>query len=110
MRLVTVGDPGTMARMEPVQLYADDLVLRPWRPADAEAVFRACQDPDIQRWVGVPTPYGLEHAEYFVQRVSPANWAEGAGAPFGVFRGDELVGSAGIISFDRLLNSAEVGF
>jgi hypothetical protein len=27
---------------------------------DDEAVFEACQDPEIQRWVPVPVPYGRE--------------------------------------------------
>jgi RimJ/RimL family protein N-acetyltransferase len=110
MALVTVRAAGTMARMEPVELRDDDLLLRPWRPADAEAVWKACQDPGIQRWTGVPAPYERSHAEHFVSSISPAGWADGTAAPFGVFRGDELQGSAGIISFDRLLRSAEVGF
>ncbi|MDP9816143.1 GNAT family N-acetyltransferase [Spirilliplanes yamanashiensis] len=96
--------------MEPVELHADDLTLRPWRPADADAVFKACQDPDIQRWVGLPAPYLREHAEHFTGRISPAAWADGTGAPFGVFADGQLVASVGVISVDRLLNSAEVGF
>ncbi len=110
MGLVTVGAAGTMARMEPVELRDDDLLLRPWRAADAEGVFTACQDPGIQRWTGAPAPYERAHAEHFVTSISPAGWADGTAASFGVFRGDELQGSAGIISFDRLLASAEVGF
>ena len=33
------------------------LVLRPFRPADVDAVFRASQDPDIPRWISAsPCP------------------------------------------------------
>ena len=41
--------------------------LRPWNPADADAVHRACQDPDIQRWTAIPVPYLPEHAQGFVR-------------------------------------------
>jgi RimJ/RimL family protein N-acetyltransferase len=34
---------------------------------DAEWIFEACQDLDIQRWTLVPRPYLREHAESFVR-------------------------------------------
>ncbi len=34
---------------------------------DAEWIFEACQDADIQRWTLVPRPYLREHAESFVR-------------------------------------------
>ncbi len=40
--------------------------LRALQPHDAEWIYRACQDPDIQRWTMVPRPYTREHAESFV--------------------------------------------
>lgn len=42
------------------------VTLRRWRPADAPAVFAACQDPLIARFVPIPQPYELGHAEWFV--------------------------------------------
>jgi RimJ/RimL family protein N-acetyltransferase len=41
-------------------------------PADEDAVYEACQDPDIQRWVPIPVPYLREHAQGFV-----VHWEEG---------------------------------
>jgi RimJ/RimL family protein N-acetyltransferase len=95
-----------------VEITEDDLLLRPWRPADAEAVHRACQDPDIQRWTTVPTPYGTEHATTFVAELSPAAWATGSGAPFAVVDRltGELLGSCGLVSIDHRLHSAEIGY
>lgn len=51
-----------------VQVYFDLLAhrLRKLQPEDAEWIFRACQDTDIQRWTMVPRPYTREHAESFV--------------------------------------------
>jgi RimJ/RimL family protein N-acetyltransferase len=40
--------------------------LRPWRADDAEAIFRACQDPDTQRFTTVPSPYRREDADWFL--------------------------------------------
>ncbi|MGK5521573.1 GNAT family N-acetyltransferase [Micromonospora sp. URMC 107] len=101
-----------MARVEPVEITEDGLLLRPWRPTDAEAVHRACQDPDIQRWTTVPRPYLPEHAHRFVTEVAPADWTTGDGASFAVCdaaRG-ELLGSCGLVSIDAGLRSGEIGY
>ncbi|MEH1097754.1 GNAT family N-acetyltransferase [Micromonospora sp. CPCC 205561] len=101
-----------MARVEPVEITEDGLLLRPWRATDADAVHRACQDPDIQRWTTVPRPYRPEHAQAFVTEVAPADWAAGTGAPFAVCDAatGELVGSCGLVSIDTVLRSGEVGY
>lgn len=51
-----------------VQVYFDLLShrLRDLQPNDAEWIYRACQDIDIQRWTMIPRPYTREHAESFV--------------------------------------------
>jgi len=51
-----------------VQVYFELLphILRPLQPGDAEWIFRACQDPEIQRWTVVPEPYTETHAQTFV--------------------------------------------
>ncbi|MEU5722590.1 GNAT family N-acetyltransferase [Micromonospora sp. NPDC047738] len=98
--------------MEPVEIVEDGLLLRPWRAEDADAVYRACQDPDIQRWTTVPRPYRPEHALDFVARRSAAAWADGSGAEFAVCDAatGELLASCGLVSIDRALGSAEVGY
>ncbi|SCF35550.1 Protein N-acetyltransferase, RimJ/RimL family [Micromonospora viridifaciens] len=98
--------------MEPVEIIEDGLLLRPWREDDAEAVHRACQDPDIQRWTGVPRPYLPEHALNFVTGSAPAAWAAGTGAQFAVCDAatGELLASCGLVSIDPGLGSAEIGY
>ncbi|BCB85023.1 GNAT family N-acetyltransferase [Phytohabitans suffuscus] len=102
---------GAQANSQP-EINAQGLVLRPWRAEDAEAVHRACQDPAIQRWTRVPSPYLPEHARYFVTRLAPAAWREGTGAPFAVVDPDsgDLLASCGLVTIDRVLSSAEVGY
>ncbi|MEU2613344.1 GNAT family N-acetyltransferase [Micromonospora sp. NPDC007271] len=98
--------------MEPVEIIEDGLLLRPWRDEDADAVYRACQDPDIQRWTTVPRPYLPEHARTFVAGSAPAAWADGTGAEFAVcdVATGELLASCGLVSIDRGLSSAEIGY
>lgn len=52
--------------MDHVELRAGDLLLRPFLPGDADAVFAACQDDQIQRWTTVPSPYPRKTADWFV--------------------------------------------
>ena len=45
----------------------DEVVrLRPWRADDADAVFAACQDSRIARFVPIPQPYTMAIAEGYV--------------------------------------------
>ncbi|MDK9498743.1 GNAT family N-acetyltransferase [Streptomyces katrae] len=62
--------------MEPVTLATGRLLLRPFAPSDAEEVHAACQDPEIQRWTLVPSPYERAHAEAWVTHVSRNAWLE----------------------------------
>jgi RimJ/RimL family protein N-acetyltransferase len=54
------------------ELRDGSIVLRPWHGDDAGAVYEACQDPEIQRWISViPRPYTREHARAFVTAADP---------------------------------------
>jgi RimJ/RimL family protein N-acetyltransferase len=51
-----------------VELREDGIVLRGWRMEDASAVYAACQDPEIPRWIPfVPSPYTKDDAETYVR-------------------------------------------
>jgi RimJ/RimL family protein N-acetyltransferase len=72
------------------------VLRRPWHPDDVDAVFAACQDPEVQRWTQVPVPYSREAAETFVGEVADGTRAEG-GALFAVVdHGGDLIGSIGL--------------
>ncbi|TDB95148.1 N-acetyltransferase [Micromonospora fluostatini] len=98
--------------MEAAEIVEDGLLLRPWRATDADAVHRACQDPDVRRWTGVPRPYRRADAVRFVTALAPATWADGSGAPFAVCDAatGDLLGSCGVVSVDRTVRSGEVGY
>ncbi|GAA2453927.1 GNAT family N-acetyltransferase [Streptomyces lavendulocolor] len=70
--------------MEPVVLTTERLRLAAFTPADAEEVHAACQDPAIQRWTSVPSPYERRHAEDFVGRHVPESWRDDTEYTFAV--------------------------
>ncbi|MGW4563660.1 GNAT family N-acetyltransferase [Streptomyces sp. NPDC004561] len=95
--------------MQPVTLTTDRLVLRTVGPDDTEAVYTAAQDPDIQRWTTIPSPYLPEHALGFTQEMVPDGWSQGSMFTFGIFLTDSDL--AGMLSLTiRAPAVAEVGF
>ena len=51
-----------------MELYEDDLALRPWTEADVPALVIACNDPEIAHWIPlIPSPYTEEDALTFVR-------------------------------------------
>ncbi|WP_055495165.1 GNAT family N-acetyltransferase [Streptomyces sp. TP-A0356] len=95
--------------MDPVTLTTERLLLRSVGPHDTDAVYEAAQDPGIQRWTTIPSPYLREHADAFVAQVVPDGWADGSMFTFGVFLPfGGLVGMLGLTM--RSPGVAEVGF
>jgi RimJ/RimL family protein N-acetyltransferase len=94
-----------------VQIREAGLLLRPWQAGDADGVYRACQDPEIQRWTNVPRPYQWEHAHQYVTEFTPRAWAAGTGSPLGAFDEGtgELLGAIGLVS-QEYGKEAEVGY
>jgi RimJ/RimL family protein N-acetyltransferase len=78
--------------VDDVELRGDGIVLRPWREGDAQAVYEACQDPEILYWIPfIPRPYTLEVALAFV--------TDGLGLgphQFAITEDDLVVGSIGM--------------
>jgi RimJ/RimL family protein N-acetyltransferase len=90
--------------VDAVEISAGDLRLRPWRPADAAAVVRACQDPDLAPWAG--------EAAHFVRELAPAMLAGDTAVPLGIFdaRTGDLLGSADLRALDLRHKTAELGY
>jgi RimJ/RimL family protein N-acetyltransferase len=95
--------------MSPPTLTGRAVRLRAWRADDVDAVLRACQDAEIQRWTQVPVPYARENAVEFVGSIAPDTWAQGGGL-FAVEprEGGPLVGSIGL--FPPRDGFAEAGY
>jgi RimJ/RimL family protein N-acetyltransferase len=89
-----IGDNGVVDADAGTTLAIDELLLRPWRPTDVDAVLAACQDPDIARWVTIPQPFVRADAEALV-RDAQTMWRDGLGAPFAIVdaESDRLLGA-----------------
>lgn len=96
-RMASFRSPEQNRPMDPVTLTTDRLLLRTVGPHDTDAVYDAVQDPDIQRWTTIPSPYLREHAAGFTDQMVPDGWADGSMFTFGVFvPSGELVGMLAI--------------
>jgi RimJ/RimL family protein N-acetyltransferase len=98
--------------MQPVEITAGRLHLCMPGTAEIEGIYRACQDPDIQRWTSVPVPYGIADAEEFVEEVIPSGWASGRAATFAVLDSTsaELLAMVGLGRMDRSNSTAQIGY
>ncbi|MFL6240055.1 MAG: GNAT family N-acetyltransferase [Actinomycetes bacterium] len=97
--------------MEPVEITAGRLHLRPFAPADEDDVYAACQDAEIQRWTRVPSPYTREHARQFLIDDTPRNWRDDTAYTFAVcdsVSGDVLATVS--LHRKRTDNVAEIGY
>lgn len=98
-------------------LQTPRLLLRPWREDDIADVFAICQDPEVQRWTTVPSPYQMKDAEWFVREHTPKGFRSGDEATFGIFvKGTGqvagAVGLGGITTYvaNRGVPTAEIGY
>jgi RimJ/RimL family protein N-acetyltransferase len=68
--------------MDRTEISAGRLTLRPFSPADIPWVHEVSQDPVLQHYTDVPSPYRLEHAAFFVEQLAIAAWDAGQRAEF----------------------------
>ena len=87
------------------------VVLRSWRAADQPDIVEACQDPEIQRWTTVPSPYTPDDAAFFVT-ITPEVWTQRIGMSFAVTEtgDDRIVGSLGLVAVDVTAGRGELGY
>lgn len=109
--------PPPFEPLEPFELAAGPVRLRPWREDDVDQVWTAFQDPDIQLWNGGGVASRTDALVLLGRRLDwstgdHASWAvvapEGIG---GVGGGDTAVlASVSLHSIDRLQGDAEIGY
>lgn len=90
----------------------DEIALRPFQMDDAEAVFTAVSKnyshlKEYMHWM-VPE-YSLDSARDFIANsMDAAARCESLG--FGIFRGNILIGSIGLVNFDHKAKRTEIGY
>lgn len=93
------------------------LLLRPWREEDVPGIFKICQDPDVQRWTTVPSPYRTKDAQWYVREHTPKGFLSGDEATFGAFVKDtgQIAGAIGLGGITRSaavygVRTGEIGY
>ncbi|MFD3697263.1 GNAT family N-acetyltransferase [Streptomyces sp. NPDC058646] len=96
--------------MEPTTLSTERLDMRPFGPPDEDEVHAAAQDPGIQRWTTVPSPYERSHARAFVSEAVPGGWRDDTAYSFAVRLGPggPLVAALGVHRRDA--GAFEIGY
>jgi RimJ/RimL family protein N-acetyltransferase len=101
----------TLPRYGATTLETDDLIFRPWRDADAEAIASAYQaDREIPRRTGFPFGLTVDQARGYILERRRA-WKAGRKAAFGIFdRGNRLLGSISLLEINWHRREAELAF
>jgi RimJ/RimL family protein N-acetyltransferase len=98
--------------MEPYTLTGQGFVLDPLTPRDIDRVRDCCQDPEIQRWTTVPSPYSRADAVQFITVTAPQNWQTDHERAWAIreitTHGTVLVGTTGLRPDGD--GSAEIGY
>jgi len=96
--------------MEPVEISAGRLHLRPWTPYDEDVLLTMFTDPEVVRWTPAPVPFTREEARRRLTEAYPERWRTGAGATFAVLDST----SGGVLAWVSLFHvadgAAEVGW
>jgi RimJ/RimL family protein N-acetyltransferase len=95
--------------IEPVELTAGPLRLRPWRADDLDAYWAALQDPDLRLWNGSGVESRDDLAAMLARR---RDWSAGDHASWAVVDATtgELLGSVSVHRIDRTEADAEIGY
>jgi RimJ/RimL family protein N-acetyltransferase len=95
--------------LDDVELTGDRLLLRRWRPADADSVFAIMQDDSMFEFLALPRPYTRAAAREFVERIGHEGRGEGTGVGCAVVDRafDMLVGA---IALRHLPGQCDIGY
>ena len=94
--------------MIPVTLHTERLELSTPTTADIDAIFDACQDPEVQRWTTVPVPYERKHAVGFIDAVVGPGWENGTETTWALRLEGQLIGVVSL--FDIGHGKAALGY
>lgn len=101
--------PPPFEPLEPFELLAGPVLLRPWREDDVDEVWAAFQDPDIRLWNGGGVSSRTDALVLLGRRL---DWTSGDHASWAVVEpaDDAVLGSVSLHSIDRIQGDAEVGY
>jgi RimJ/RimL family protein N-acetyltransferase len=92
-----------------VELTDGVVALRPVDERDVDAIWAACADERVQRYIPLPLPYTRDEAEAYVAR-SVAHWATGRKAPFTITPPGDPDHLLGVISITFAGSTGNAGY
>jgi RimJ/RimL family protein N-acetyltransferase len=96
--------------VQPVVLRSERLVLSAPTMDDVDAITQACQDPEVQAWTTVPSPYSRADAEAYVRDKVAAGWADGSACTWAIRLGEDAAVVGMVNCFGIADGGAEIGF
>jgi ribosomal-protein-alanine N-acetyltransferase len=110
---MTSDEPRTPRRgLLPIEMLGTEIVLRPFRSADADRIAEACSDPLTRYWlVSLPQPYEQEQALAYVEHTREIA-ARGTGLVWCIAdaRDGRCLGSIGLDGLGSYAPRAEIGY
>jgi RimJ/RimL family protein N-acetyltransferase len=94
--------------VQPIILRDDVVELSTPTPDDVPAITDLCQDPAVQEWTTVPSPYTADDATSFVTTFVARGWEDDRDCTWAIRHDGRLVGMIGLSLHPAA--SAEVGF
>jgi RimJ/RimL family protein N-acetyltransferase len=96
--------------VQPVVLRSERLVLSAPTMDDVDAITQACQDPEVQAWTTVPSPYTRADAEEYIRDKVAAGWADGSACTWAIRLGEHAPVVGMVNCFGIADGGAEIGF
>jgi RimJ/RimL family protein N-acetyltransferase len=94
--------------VNPLDIAAGDLLMRPWRQADAPAVAQAYRDREILMWN--PPAGTIDLAAAYEWVAHRADWSDGDHASFAITRDGALLGSVSLHRINPHNQDAAIGY
>lgn len=93
-----------------VPLHDDEITLRELRGSDAPLISNACNDPDTQRWLPLPSPYTLKDAMWYIEEFAKKAQTSGNGIVFAIEAKNNFVGCIDVKRAEWLNRDCEIGY
>jgi len=85
------------------------ITLRQPTMDDVDAIYEGCQDPEVPKWTGVPSPYTRENAVEWIQRTVEERDAKRTQAFIAELDG-KFAASCSLMELDKHPHYGEIGY
>jgi RimJ/RimL family protein N-acetyltransferase len=91
-------------------LGSESILLRPLAHSEFDLIAQACNDEEIQKWLPLPSPYAVSHADFFVNTLATGVRTSGRGIVFAIDKNGDFVGCIDVKRAECLNGTCEIGY